>query len=140
MPKSRKGGRRKGRKHKSITKLVPKTLRSAISKVHKAARSAARGVDEYALIKAPKMVLGPILKSRFGGRRSMGGSKSSRGGRKSLRGGSKSRRGGRKSRRGGYRLKGGGKMRGLGFESLDNKKDAMPGQPQSQSKPQPTTK
>ena len=83
MPRSRtrKGGRRKRRGRRGVVGLVPKTLRRAISKVNKAARSAARGVDRYALIKAPKMVLGPILKRRFGGRkRRSGGRKTRKGG------------------------------------------------------------
>ena len=114
MPRTRtrKGGRRK---RGGGVGLVPKTLRKAIAKVNKAARSAARSVDGYALIKAPKMVLGPILKSRLGGRKHKGGGTScckrlnpgsvssstqKKGGRK-RRGGSKKRRGG--SRRGGSR-------------------------------------
>ena len=75
MPRSRtrKGGRRKRRGRRGVVGLVPKTLRRAISKVNKAARTAARGVDKYVLIKAPKMVLGPILKRRLGGRKSCKG-------------------------------------------------------------------
>jgi len=68
MPRSRT--RKRGRRKRSgVVGLVPKTLRKAITKVNKAARSAARGVDGLALIKAPKFVLGPILKRRFGGRK-----------------------------------------------------------------------
>ena len=68
MPRSRT--RKRGRRKRSgVVGLVPKTLRKAITKVNKAARSAARGVDSIALIKAPKIVLGPILKRRFGGRK-----------------------------------------------------------------------
>jgi len=66
MTKTRK--HRKGRK--GITKMVPKTIRKAISRINRAVRSAARGVDKYALIKGPKMILRPILKSRFTGRKS----------------------------------------------------------------------
>jgi hypothetical protein len=65
MTKTRK--HRKGRK--GITKMIPKTIRKAISRINRAVRSAARGVDKYALIKGPKMILRPILKSRFTGRK-----------------------------------------------------------------------
>ena len=119
MPRSRT--RKRGRRKRSgVVGLVPKTLRKAITKVNKAARSAARGVDGLALIKAPKFVLGPILKRRFGGRKLPGLSggymskavrqlrnpgaygavkTAKKGGRKRRRGGSRKRRGGRKSRR-----------------------------------------
>ena len=119
MPRSRtrKGGRRKRSKRSGVVGLVPKTLRKAITKVNKAARSAARGVDSKLLIKAPKMVLGPILKSRLGGRkRSKGGRKRKGGGTScckrlnpasvsssTQKKGGRKRRGGSKKRRGGSR-------------------------------------
>ena len=118
MPRSRtrKGGRRK---RGGGVGLVPKTLRKAIAKVNKAARSAARGVDGIALIKAPKMVLGPILKSRLGGRkRSKGGRKRKGGGTsccKRLNPGSVSsstqKKGGRKRRGGSKKRRGGSRKR-----------------------------
>jgi len=60
---------RKRSKCKGGTKLIPKTLRRAINRVNNAVRSAARGVDKYALLKGPKMILRPILKRRFTGRK-----------------------------------------------------------------------
>jgi len=115
MPRSRtrKRVRRKRGKRSGVVGLVPKTLRKAITKVNKAARSAARGVDGLALIKGPKMVLGPILKRRFGGRKRCKGGRKRKGGGTSCckrlhpasvssstqKKGGRKRRGGRKTRR-----------------------------------------
>ena len=127
MPRSRKGGRKKRRRGRSV---IPGPVKKGIRDINKVTSRVARGIDKLGL-KVLKPLVREVTKVRpFPGLRGgfpsaavrglrnpgivsatakKGGRKIRRGGRKIRRGGRKTRRGGRKSRRGGRKSRRGGR-------------------------------